>query len=98
MNKKEVDSYRYNLISRVEEQTILTASQGSDIKQLTIITASQGSDIKHIMGTLDRIENIEKERNGRVRKIEGVVSGIKAIGAMISVMFSSLFAYLFTRS
>ena len=98
MNKKEVDSYRYNLISRVEEQTILTASQGSDIKQLTIITASQGSDIKHIMGTLDRIENIEKERNGRVRKIEGVVSGIKAIGAMISVMFSTLFAYLFLRS
>ena len=98
MNKKEVDSYRYNLISRVEEQTILTASQGSDIKQLTVISASQGSDIKHIMGTLDRIENIEKERNGRVRKIEGVVSGIKAIGAMISVMFSTMFAYLFLRS
>ena len=98
MNKKEVDTYRYNLISRAEEQTILIAGQGSDIKQLTIITASQGSDIKHIMGTLDRIENIEKERNGRVRKIEGVVSGIKAIGAMISVMFSTLFAYLFLRS
>ena len=98
MNKKEVDSYRYNLISRVEEQTILTASQGSDIKQLTVISARQGSDIKHIMGTLDRIENLEKERNGRVRKIEGVVSGIKAIGAMISVMFSTMFAYLFLRS
>ena len=98
MNKKEVDSHRYIVQSRLEESAISQASQGSDIKQLTIISASQGSDIKHIMGTLDRIENIEKERNGRVRKIEGVVSGIKAIGAMISVMFSTLFAYLFTRS
>jgi len=98
MNKKEVDNHRHLLQARAEEQTILIASQGSDIKQLTIITTSQGSDIKHIMGTLDRIENIEKERNGRVRKIEGVVSGIQAIGAMISVMFSTLFAYLFTRS
>ena len=98
MNKKEVDSYRYNLISRVEEQTILAAGQGSDIKQLTIISARQGSDIKHIMETIDRIENIEKERNGRVRKMGGEMSGFKAIGAIISVMFSSLFAYIFTRS
>jgi len=50
------------------------------------------------METIDRIENIEKERNGRVRKMEGEMSGFKAIGAIISVMFSSLFAYLFTRS
>ena len=98
MNKKEVDNHRHLLQSRAEEQTILIASQGSDIKQLTIISASQGSAIKHIMEAIDRILIYEKEQNGRVRKIEGVVSGIKAIGAMISVMFSTLFAYIFTRS
>ena len=84
MNKKEVDSYRHILQSRAEEQTILIASQGSDIK--------------HIMETIDKVEILVKEQNGRVRSMEGVVSGIKAIGAMVSVMFSSLFAYLFTRS
>jgi len=98
MNKKEVDNHRHLLQSRAEEQTILIASQGSDIKQLTIISASQGSDIKHIMETIDRVLVYEKEQNGRVRSIEGVISGIKAIGATISIMFSSLFAYLFTRS
>ena len=83
MNKKEVDNYRHNLQSRVEEQTILTASQGSDIK--------------HMMAAIDRIEHLEKEQNGRVRSLESAMSGIKAIGAMISVLFSSLFGYLFTK-
>jgi hypothetical protein len=50
------------------------------------------------METIDKVEILVKEQNGRVRSMEGVISGIKAIGAMISVMFSSLFAYLFTRS
>ena len=98
MNKKEVDNHRHLLQSRAEEQTILIASQGSDIKQLTIISASQGSDIKHIMETIDKVEILVKEQNGRVRSVEGDVSAFKAIGAIISVMFSSLFAYLFTRS
>ena len=91
MNKKEVDSYRYNLISRMEEQTILTASQGSDIKHIFENQLQMNKN-------LDEVKALIKEQNGRVRSIEGVVSGIKAIGAMISVMFSSLFAYLFIRS
>tara|TARA_R100001480_G_scaffold108218_1_gene110008 strand:- start:419 stop:715 length:297 start_codon:yes stop_codon:yes gene_type:complete len=98
MNKKEVDNHRYIVQSRLEESAISQASQGSDIKQLTITSASQGSDIKHIMETIDKVEILVKEQNGRVRSMEGVISGIKAIGAMISVIFSSLFAYLFTRS
>jgi|TARA_Y100000034_G_C6775013_1_gene345988 hypothetical protein len=84
MNKKEVDNHRVIVQSRLEE--------------LTILTASQGSDIKHMMAAIDRIEHLEKEQNGRVRKMEGDVSAFKAIGATVSVFFSSLFAYIFTRS
>ena len=98
MNKKEVDNHRYIVQSRLEESAISQASQGSDIKQLTITSASQGSDIKHIMETIDKVEILVKEQNGRVRIVEGDVSAFKAIGTIISVMFSSLFAYLFTRS
>jgi len=83
MNKKEVDNHRIIIQSRLEE--------------LTILTASQGSDIKHMMAAIDRIEHLEKEQNGRVRSLESAMSGIKAIGAMISVLFSSLFGYLFTK-
>jgi hypothetical protein len=50
------------------------------------------------METIDKVEILVKEQNGRVRIVEGDVSAFKAIGAIISVMFSSLFAYLFTRS
>jgi len=91
MNKKEVDTYRYNLISRMEEQTILTASQGSDIKHISENQIQMNKN-------LDEVKALIKEQNGRVRSVEGDVSAFKAIGAMISVMFSSLFAYLFTRS
>ena len=104
MNKKEVDSYRYNLISRVEEQTILTASQGSDIKQLTVISASQGSDIKHIFKNIvminknfDEVKTLMKEQNGRLRKQEGGMAAFKAIGITVGLLFSSFFGYFFMK-
>ena len=84
MNKKEVDNYREGVQSRLEE--------------LTLMNAKQSSDMHYVKESLDEVKVLLKEQNGRVRNMEGVVSGIKAIGAMISVMFSSLFAYLFTRS
>ena len=34
MNKKEVDSYRYIVRSRLEELTIINTDQGSDIKHI----------------------------------------------------------------
>ena len=91
MNKKEVDNYRHNLQSRVEEQTILTASQGSDIKHIFENQLQMNKN-------LDEVKILIKEQNGRVRNMEGDMSGFKAIGAMVSVIFSSLFAYIFTRS
>ena len=75
----------------MEEQTILTASQGSDIKHISENQIQMNKN-------LDEVKALIKEQNGRVRELEGSVSGFKAIGAMISVIFSSLFAYLFTRS
>ena len=84
MNKKEVDSYRVVVQTRLEE--------------LTIMNAKQSSDMHYVKESLEEVKVILKEQNGRVRSVEGDMSAFKAIGAMISVMFSSLFAYLFTRS
>ena len=84
MNRKEVDSYREIVQSRLEE--------------LTLMNAKQSSDMHYVKESLEEVKIILKEQNGRVRELEGSVSGFKGIGAMISVIFSSLFAYLFTRS
>ena len=83
MYKKEVDSYRYIIRSRLEE--------------LTIINTDQGSDIKHIKEALDEVKVMLKEQNGRVRILESSMAGVRAIGALVSVIFSSLFGYLFTK-
>ena len=83
MNHKEVESYRSGVQSRLEE--------------LTLMSAKQGSDINHIKDSMDEVKVLIKEQNGRVRVLENGMSGIKAIGAMLSVIFSSLFGYLFTK-
>ena len=83
MNKKEVDSYRVVVQSRLEE--------------LTIMNAKQSSDMHYVKESLEEVRVILKEQNGRVRDLESSMSGFKAIGAMISVVFSALFGYLFTK-
>ena len=83
MNHKEVESYRSGIQSRLEE--------------LTLMSAKQGSDINHIKDSLDEVKVLIKEQNGRVRVVESSMSGVRAIGAMLSVIFSSLFGYLFTK-
>jgi hypothetical protein len=83
MNHKEVESYRSGVQSRLEE--------------LTLMSAKQGSDINHIKDSLDEVKVLIKEQNGRVRVLESGMSGVRAIGGMLSVIFSSLFGYLFTK-
>ena len=83
MNHKEVESYRSGIQSRLEE--------------LTLMSAKQGSDINHIKDSLDEVKVLIKEQNGRVRVLESGMSGVRAIGSMLSVIFSSLFGYLFTK-
>ena len=83
MNHKEVESYRSGVQSRLEE--------------LTLMSAKQGSDINHIKDSLDEVKGLIKEQNGRVRVLESGMSGVSAIGSMLSVIFSGLFGYLFTK-
>ena len=83
MNKTQVDDWRVNMQSRLEE--------------LTVLNAKQSSDISHVKESLDEVKTLIKEQNGRVRELEGGMSGIKAIGGMLSVIFSGLFGYLFTK-
>ena len=83
MNKTQVDDWRGNMQSRLEE--------------LTVLNAKQSSDISHVKESLDEVKTLIKEQNGRVRELEGGMSGIKAIGGMLSAVFSGLFGYLFTK-
>ena len=84
MNKKQVDNYRLIVQSRLEE--------------LSILNAKHNQDMMYVKESIDEVKVLVKEQNGRVRKLEGNMSGIKAIGATIATVFSSLFGYLFTRS
>ena len=83
MNKTQVDDWRVNMQSRLEE--------------LTVLNAKQSSDISHVKESLDEVKTLIKEQNGRIRELEGGMSGVKAIGGMLSAVFSGLFGYLFTK-
>lgn len=83
MNKKEIDSYREGVQSRLEE--------------LAVLNAKHSQDIIYVKESLDEVKGMLKEQNGRVRNLESSVSGIKAIGAMIAATFSGLFGYFFTK-
>ncbi len=80
-NKEGVESYRDCVQSRLEE--------------LTINQASQSSDITHIKESVDRLEVLVKEQNGRVRRNENLLSAIAAIGGVLSVVFTGFIAWLF---
>ena len=83
MNHKEVEDYRAGVQSRLEE--------------LTLMNAKQSSDMHYVKESLDEVKTLIKEQNGRVRELEGGMSGVKAIGGMLSAVFSGLFGYLFTK-
>jgi len=80
-NKQGVESYRDCVQSRLEE--------------LTINQASQSSNITHIKESVDRLEIMVKEQNGRVRKNEQFLSAISAVGGVISIVFTGFIAWLF---
>jgi uncharacterized protein (UPF0305 family) len=80
-NKQGVESYRDCVQSRLEE--------------LTVNQASQSSDITHIKESVDRLEIMVKEQNGRVRRNEQFLSAISAVGGVLSVVFGGFIAWLF---
>jgi uncharacterized protein (UPF0305 family) len=80
-NKQGVESYRDCVQNRLEE--------------LTINQASQSSDITHIKESVDRLEVLVKEQNGRIRKNEQFLSAISAVGGVISIVFTGFIAWLF---
>ena len=80
-NKQGVESYRDCVQNRLEE--------------LTINQASQSSDIIHIRESVDRLEIMVKEQNGRIRKNENLLSAVSAIGGVLSIVFGGFIAWLF---
>ena len=81
MNKVDIERWRLNVDSRLEE--------------LTIMNAKQSSQVTHIKETTDEIKTLVKEQNGRVRALESSVSRIQGVGSMFVVVFSSLISWLF---
>tara|TARA_R100001594_G_scaffold137847_1_gene181132 strand:+ start:520 stop:792 length:273 start_codon:yes stop_codon:yes gene_type:complete len=89
MNKKESD-FGVDIYD-------LTLSNQNRLEELTLMNAKQSSDMHYVKESLDEVKTLIKEQNGRVRELEGGMSGIKAIGGMLSAVFSGLFGYLFTK-
>tara|TARA_R100001443_G_scaffold50509_1_gene62620 strand:- start:220 stop:474 length:255 start_codon:yes stop_codon:yes gene_type:complete len=81
MNKVDIERWRLNVDSRLEE--------------LTVINAKQSSEVSHIKETTDEIKTLVKEQNGRVRALESSVSRIQGVGSMFVVVFGSLISWLF---
>ena len=81
MNKVDIERWRLNVDSRLEE--------------LTIMNAKQISEVTHIKETTDEIKTLVKEQNGRVRALESSVSRIQGVGSMFVVVFCSLISWLF---
>ena len=81
MNKVDIERWRLNVDSRLEE--------------LTIMNAKQSSEVSHIKETTDEIKTLVKEQNGRVRALESSVSRIQGVGSMFVVVFGSLISWLF---
>ena len=87
-NKEGVDNYRDNVQNRLDIVQ-------SRLEELTINQASQSSDITHIKESVDRLEVLVKEQNGRIRKNENLLSAVSAIGGVLSVVFGGFIAWLF---
>jgi len=81
MNKVDIERWRVNVDSRLEE--------------LTVINAKQSSEVTHIKETTDEIKSLVKEQNGRVRALESSVSRIQGVGSMFVIVFGSLISWLF---
>ena len=81
MNKVDIERWRLNVDSRLEE--------------LTIMNAKQSSQVTHIKETTDEIKTLVKEQNGRVRALESSVARIQGVGSMFVVVFGSLISWLF---
>jgi len=81
MNKVDIERWRLNVDSRLEE--------------LTVMNAKQSSEVTHIKETTDEIKSLVKEQNGRVRALESSVSRIQGVGSMFVVVFGSLISWLF---
>ena len=84
MNKVQIDKWREGVDARLEE--------------LTIMSAKQNSQLFHIDETVQDIKVMVKEQNGRVRLLEQQTSAMKAIGSIIAVAYSAVITWLFNRS
>ena len=71
-----------------------TKAQEQRDKVLEMVTETRAYQ-KTIFKKLDKIEELLATQNGRLRKVEQQNSAIKAMGSMVTVVFSAVIAWLF---
>jgi len=81
MNKSRIDEWRSGVESRLEE--------------LTIFSTKQNSDIEYIKKSTDEIKKLVKEQNGRVRTLEQKTSAMQAVTSVMGIVFAGLIGWLF---
>jgi uncharacterized coiled-coil protein SlyX len=81
MNRNQVDNWRTDTQDRLEE--------------LTIMSAKQNSDIEYIKKSTDEIKKLVKEQNGRVRTLEQKTSAMQAVTSVMGIVFAGLIGWLF---
>ncbi len=83
MNSGDLDNWRNNVHSRLEE--------------LTIMNAKQNSELAHIKESVSEIKTMVKEQNGRVRVLENGASKTNSFVGVITTIFSGLMSYIFMK-
>jgi hypothetical protein len=83
MNKAQVDEWRGGVESRLEE--------------LTVMSAKQNSDIEYIKEATSEIKDLLKDQNGRVRTNESAIAKIQGVGSIVAVIFSAMIGFLLKK-
>lgn len=73
---------------------MVSKTQEQRDKVLEMVTETRAYQ-KTIFKKLDKIEEHLSAQNGRLRKVEQQSSAIKAMGSMVTVVFSAVIAWLF---
>jgi len=67
----------------------------SRLEELTVMSAKQNSDIHYIKESVDEIKELVKAQNGRVRTNESAIARIQGVGGIIAIVFSGFIGWLF---
>ena len=69
----------------------------SRLEELTVMSAKQNSDIEYIKEATSEIKDLLKDQNGRVRTNESAIAKIQGVGSIVAVIFSAMIGFLLKK-